>query len=104
MDLPEITEVQRFRYAPGDRFVVKVPGTVSQQMAHDIVRQLRYVLDLPDGTPVVVLADGWGLTIAGPGEPDRPQNHDPLDFTQGEYSGPAGDERPEAQQQLWPMS
>ncbi len=78
MDLPEITEVQRFRYLPGDRFVVKVPGTVSQQMASEIVRQLRYALDLPDGTPVVILADGWGLTITGPADDETPGDTDAL--------------------------
>jgi hypothetical protein len=71
VDLPEITEVQRFRYAPGYKFVVKVPSDtmLTHEIAREIVVRFVAAADLPAGTPVVVLADDWELTIIAPDEP-----------------------------------
>lgn len=66
--LPEITEVQRFRYAPGDRFILKASAGTRIDMADAgaIARRFRAAAGLPDGAPVVILTDDWEVTIAGP--------------------------------------
>lgn len=70
MELPEVTEVQRFRYQPGDRFIVKVPWDVGPREAEEIRQRFRAVAQLPDDTPVVILPGDWELMIAAPPAPD----------------------------------
>jgi hypothetical protein len=64
--LPEITQVQRFRYSPGDRFIVRVDHEVDMQTAAEITSEFRRALQLPDDTPVVVVPKGFDLEIITP--------------------------------------
>lgn len=68
MNLPEITEVQRFQYHPGDRFILRLKEhyALEQQQIDDIKVRFLAALQLPEETPVVVLDSSWDLTIAGP--------------------------------------
>jgi hypothetical protein len=61
-----VTEVRRFRYRPGDRFIVRVDFEVDQQTAREIVREFRSGLQLPDDVPVVVVPRGFDLEIVAP--------------------------------------
>lgn len=64
MKLPEITEVERFRYSPGDRFVLHYDGyMVNREQAEEIVSQFRVIMGLPDTAPVCVIDASWDLKI-----------------------------------------
>jgi len=66
-ELPPITEVERFEYKPGDRFIVHIDADwLNEEMAHDIARRFRVVMQLPEDTAVVILGrDSWVEIIAG---------------------------------------
>ena len=62
--MPEITEVQKFKYEPGDRFVLRFKGGfVTAEQAAEIAGKFRAGMQLPADAPVVVLDDSWDLTI-----------------------------------------
>lgn len=78
MNLPEITEVQKFRYQPGDRFILRLrEGMVSQQEAEDVKRRFLAALQLPEDTPIAVLSGDWDLTITSP-EPHEHEHYSPF--------------------------
>lgn len=66
--LPGVTEIQRFRYSPGDRFVLRVDHEVDQQQAYEIVTGFRRALQLPGDVPVVVVPQGFDLEIVAPSQ------------------------------------
>lgn len=66
VNIPEITEVQRYLFHPGDRFILHVDYEIDSELAQDMVARFSAALQLPEGTPVAVLGSGWNLTIAGP--------------------------------------
>jgi hypothetical protein len=65
--LPEITEIQRLRYSPGDRLIVRTTlDVLTAPQSAEIQRRIRAYLEVPDDVPVVVLPAGWDLTVAEP--------------------------------------
>lgn len=67
MNLPEITEVQRFTYKPGDWFILRFKGSVvTQEQARDAVRKFRAVFMLPDYVPIGVVDDSLEILIVEP--------------------------------------
>lgn len=66
--IPKITEVERFRYAPDDRFVLHCDGLIEYQQARAVVNLFRVALDLPDDAPVAILDQDWTLVIVSPDE------------------------------------
>ena len=67
--LPDISEVERFQYRPGDRFILKYTGTIYDMAAvNEIGRRFREVLHLPSDTPIAVIDERWGVTIAQPAD------------------------------------
>lgn len=70
-DLPEITSAQKYRYEPGDSFILKFKGSqVSQEEAAEIKRRFTAALHLPEDTPIAILCEDWELLITGPFQPD----------------------------------
>lgn len=65
-ELPGITEVQRFTYRPGDRFIVRVPEAWDQAEADAIAGHFRSVMKLPDDVPVCVVDDVVDIEIVSP--------------------------------------
>lgn len=66
--IPEVTEVERFRYAPGDRFVLHCDGYLTYGSAREVVTHFRGALNLPDDAPVAILDQDWTLVIVSPDE------------------------------------
>ena len=62
--LPDISEVERFQYKPGDRFILKYSGTIyDMTQAREIGQRFRAVMKLPDDTPVAVIDESWEVMI-----------------------------------------
>jgi hypothetical protein len=62
-DLPEIAEVQRYRYEPGDRFIIKTEWDISMQQAAELKDRLRAALRLDSSVPIAVLSNGTEVEI-----------------------------------------
>ncbi len=60
-DLPEITDVQRFRLEPGDRLVVRYQERLTHQQA--VLVRDRLLAWAGPGFPVLVLDGGASLEI-----------------------------------------
>lgn len=62
-----ITEVQRYTYKPGDRFIVRVAGEVfSREQAEEIAGHFRSVMKLPEDVPVVVIDECVDVEVVSP--------------------------------------
>lgn len=67
MELPEITEVQRFQYKPGDRFILHYDtGYLDAEQAREIVKRFREALKLPNDVPVAIMDQEWTVVITEP--------------------------------------
>ncbi len=68
--LPEITEVERFTYRPGDRFIIHIEANISHEIAWGIAEMFRGQMNLPDDVPVVVLGKGARVEIVSESDAD----------------------------------
>ena len=66
--IPEITEVERFRYWPGDRFVLHYDGFLTYESAREVIDHFRGALNLPADAPVAIIDQSWTLVIVSPDE------------------------------------
>lgn len=66
MNLPEITDVQRLTLKPGDRIIVRTEARLDMATADYMRNRVRAHLGLADDFPVLILADGMTLEVAGP--------------------------------------
>jgi hypothetical protein len=58
-DLPEVKEIVRWEYKPGDRLIVRVDHPViDHKHANDIAELVKARLKLPPDAPVVVTGNG----------------------------------------------
>ena len=65
---PEIKEVERLQYKPGDRFVLHCEGFLTQEQARTCINRFRATLNLPGDTPVAIIDQSWTLVIVSPDE------------------------------------
>lgn len=72
--LPDVTEVQRMTYKPGDRFILRVSVTVGNREADDITAQFRRVMRLPPEVPVIVVPEWLEVSVAAPEDPGDPDD------------------------------
>jgi hypothetical protein len=61
--LPEITEVQRLTWKPGDRIVVRTEDVLTARQASDMQEIIRARLALPDDVRFIVLGRGMSLEV-----------------------------------------
>lgn len=73
-ELPDITEVQRVAYKPGDRFILRVSEPVGRDEATEITAQFRRLMDLPAGVPVIVVPAWIEVSVAAPEDPGDPDD------------------------------
>ena len=63
VEIDGVTEVQRFTYKPGDRFVLHVEHQVCLEEVREIISRFRQAAQLPDDVPVIVFSSGIRLEI-----------------------------------------
>jgi hypothetical protein len=68
MNVPEITEVQRLRLAPGDALVVRLAQSPSEADIHAIAERVKGELGSPFRVPVLVLGPNASIEVLSPPE------------------------------------
>jgi hypothetical protein len=62
--LPEVTEIIRWEYRPGDRLIARVStGKVSPEQAVEIADRIRASFQLPGSAPIVVAGEDWSFEV-----------------------------------------
>jgi hypothetical protein len=67
VELPEVTEIQRWKIEPGDRLILRTDRRVDQAQAEMIRERVRYWLALPADVPVVILDGEWTAEVVSDG-------------------------------------
>lgn len=64
MTLPEVKEITRWSYRPGDRLICHTDiGTITREQAHEIAGRIRAQLGLPEDAPIVIAGTNWSFEV-----------------------------------------
>ena len=70
-DFPAVTEVERFMYKNGDRFIIHIDDDYTTfEQARQIVKEFHAKMNLPDDVPVIIVNKNWTVAIASDDEPE----------------------------------
>lgn len=62
--LPEVTEITRWEYRPGDRLIAHTDEPLmSREQALEIAGEIRRRLRLPAHAPVIIAGKGWTFEV-----------------------------------------
>lgn len=63
VELPEISEIERWSVKDGDRLIVHYDGELSMEQADDVRKRVRAALQLPLRIPILVLDQYWDVEV-----------------------------------------